>query len=79
MGKPTNHNINTGRDIPNDPELHGSFGMPVPEVHGTLGKIVNFGILAGSSATEAKPVYPKRNICFDDSVEDQRKNLPGSH
>lgn len=74
-----NHNINHGHDMPDDAELHGSFGMPVPKVQGTKGEINNFGVLAGSSSTEAKPVYPKRMICFDDSVEDQRKNLPGSH
>lgn len=74
-----NHNINHGTDMKDDLELHGSYGMPVPKVKGAKGEINNFGILAGSSATEATPLYPKRNICFDDSVEDQRKNLPGSH
>lgn len=74
-----NHDINSGRLLPHDTELEGSYGKPIPQPTMTKGEIVAFGESAGSTS-KAMPLEPKRNICFDDSIDDQRGNLPkGTH
>lgn len=72
------HNLNSGRLMPHDTDLENSFGMPIPQPKMVKGEFVAFGESAGSTAA-AKPLSPKRNICFDDSVDDNEKNQPKSH
>lgn len=72
------HSINSGRLMPHDVDLESSFGEPVPQPKMVKGDMVAFGISAGSTST-AKPLEPKRNICFDDSIDDNRRNQPKSH
>lgn len=72
------HNINAGRMVPHDTDLEVSYGQPVPQPKMVKGESVAFGELAGST-TMAKPLEPKRNICFEDSIDDNRKNQPKSH
>lgn len=55
-------------------ELEESYGQPIPEPHTIKGTISNIGMLAGSG-----DIVPKRNISFDDSVDDNYKNQPKSH
>jgi hypothetical protein len=57
-----------------DAELHESYGKPIAHPSTIKGHIENFGELAGSGSLE-----PKRNICFDDSIDDNLKNQPKSH
>jgi hypothetical protein len=67
-----------GHAIKHDTELEVSYGAPIPQPSMVKGDYVAFGELAGSTAT-AKPLTPKRDIDFDDSVEDSLKNQPKGH
>jgi len=78
MARHSHHSINAGHEIPDDPELKPSYGEEVPEPSMVKGTFVNFGELAGSTTT-ATPLVPKRDICFQDSIDDNRKNQPKSH
>lgn len=73
-----NHDINSGRLLDHDTELEGSYGKPIPKCKTVKGEINNFGELAGSTTT-ATSLVPKRNICFDDSIDDNRGNQPKGH
>ncbi len=64
--------------IKHDTELECSYGAPIPQPSMAKGDYVAFGELAGSTST-AKPLTPKRDISFDDSVTDNRRNQPKSH
>lgn len=70
------HHSIASHDIPDDPNLRTSFGDEVPQPDMVKGDYVAFGVLAGST-TSAKSLTPER-ICFDDSVDDNRKNQPKS-
>lgn len=72
------HKISSGHMVPHDKDLEVSYGEPVPQPHMVKGESVAFGELAGSTTT-AKPLTPKRNICFDDSITDNERNQPKSH
>lgn len=74
----TKHHLNSGRLLPHDSDLEESYGQPVPQPKMVKGQSVAFGELAGSTS-EAKPLVPKRNICFDDSIDDNRSNQPKGH
>lgn len=54
--------------------LHDSYGAPIPNPSTVKGTIDVIGHLAGSGSLE-----PKRNIHFNDSVEDNLHNQPKSH
>lgn len=71
-------NINSGRLMGHEADLEPSFGQPVPQPKMAKGESVAFGELAGGT-TSAKPLEPKRNICFNDSISDNRSNQPKSH
>jgi len=66
------------RGIKHDTELEVSYGGHVPQPSTIKGDIVAFGWLAGSTET-AKPLVPTREITFDGSIDDHRKNQPKSH
>jgi hypothetical protein len=71
--------INHGKLLSHDTELEESYGQPVPQPKLTKGEFVAFGELAGSTST-AKDATAARYISFDDSVAEQKSNLPkGSH
>jgi hypothetical protein len=66
------------KGIKHDRDLEVSYGGHVPQPSTVKGDIVAFGILAGSTET-AKPLVPTREITFDGSIVDNRKNQPKSH
>jgi len=66
------------RGIKHDTELEVSYGGHVPQPSTIKGDIVALGWLAGSTET-AKPLVPTREITFDGSIDDNRKNQPKSH
>ena len=66
------------KGIKHDTTLEVSFGAHTPQPSTIKGDIVAFGILAGSTDT-AKPLVPTREITFDGSIVDNRKNQPRSH
>lgn len=66
------------KGIRHDSDLEVSYGQPVPQPKTVKGSIVAFGELAGSTAS-AKSVVAERNITFDDSINDNRRNQPRSH
>lgn len=66
------------KGIRHDSDLEVSFGQPVPQPKTVKGSIVAFGELAGST-DRSMSLTPERNITFDDSVDDNRKNQPRSH
>lgn len=72
------HNINHGKLMAHDTELEESYGMPIPQPKLGKGEFVAFGELAGSTST-AKEATSDRYISFDDSVADQKRNLPKGH
>lgn len=65
--------------IPHDEALEESYGQKIPQPSTQKGDIVAFGWSAGSSKSDAKSLTPKRNITFDDSVDDHARNQPKSH
>jgi hypothetical protein len=68
------HNLNSRKPIEDDAALQPSYGAHVPDVEGFVkGKFVNFGLVAGD--TNIKSV---KGIHFEDSIEEQLRNLPGS-
>ncbi len=54
--------------------LHESYGKPVEQPKMVKGEFDNFGILAGDGS-----ITPKRNINFQDSIDDHKRNQPKSH
>ena len=60
------------------PALHVSYGDPIPQPEMVKGKYDAFGESAGTTS-RAQSLVPKRNITFDDSIGDNRKNQPASH
>ena len=65
------------KHIPHDTALEESYGSPIPQPKPVKGEQVAFGELAGSTST-AKSLEPKRNIHFNDSIDDNRHNQPKS-
>ena len=70
--------VGKGETIKHDRELENSYGQHVSQPSTVKGDIVAFGWLAGSTDT-AKPLVPTREITFDGSIADNRKNQPRSH
>lgn len=70
--------IDRREQIKHDTELECSYGAVIPQPSLGKGDYMAMGELAGSTNT-ATSVVPKRNITFEDSVEDNRKNQPKSH
>jgi hypothetical protein len=66
------------RGIKNDRDLQDSYGQMIPQPKMVKGTYVAFGELAGSGSS-AKSLVPEREITFDGSIVDNRKNQPRSH
>lgn len=61
-------------DMSDPSTLEESYGKHVEQPTLGKGKFDNFGILAGSGN-----ITPKRDITFNDSVDDHNRNQPKSH
>jgi hypothetical protein len=72
-----NENINK-HAISHDPCLEQSYGEPIAQPRMTKGNLVAFGELAGTTA-HATSLVGERDICFGDSINDNRRNQPKSH
>jgi hypothetical protein len=70
--------IDRGDKIAHDRDLEVSYGRHVPQPSTVKGHIDAFGELAGSTDS-AMSLVPKRDITFDDSINDNRHNQPKSH
>ena len=68
------HNLNSRKPIEDDAALQPSYGAHVPDPEGFVkGKYVAFGLLAGSDNIKSV-----KGIHFEDSIEEQYRNLPGA-
>lgn len=70
--------LEKGHKIRHDSALEVSYGPWIPQPSTVKGDIVAFGELAGSTSS-AKSLVPEREITFDGSIVDNRKNQPRSH
>lgn len=64
--------------IPHDSNLELTYGEPIAQPQMSKGKLVAFGELAGTTS-HAPTLMGKRDICFGDSLSDNRRNQPKSH
>lgn len=72
-----NENINK-HAISHVPCLEVSYGEPIAQPQMTKGNLVAFGELAGTTS-HAPSISTQRDICFGDSINDNKRNQPKSH
>ena len=70
--------IDRKQTIKHDTELEVSFGSHIPQPSMVKGDLVAFGELAGST-DRAPSLSGQRDITFQGSIDDNRKNQPRSH
>ncbi len=79
MAHENNAHLTTRHDsLKHDIALEDSYGLPIPQPTMVKGGVVAIGELAGSTS-KAPPLEPRRSICFEDSIDDNRKNQGRSH